>query len=400
LKFDNRKKKILILFSRIATVCLHLIIQLFAATSLTKSDFGQFALGKSIYQVYDHSHLGTRFSMDRLLPNSMRKEGLKYLFVCQLIIYLVSFIFSILWLILGYRDLIMILFIVAGFGYASINTFKVYVRGKGHYDSYLKLTLIIDVLITLISLIALVFGGLTGFAIAFAFSNIICFIFLNSNFLLPFLKLNLFSNIQEIQGFTTKIFQKGGVLFFNVVILYFVGSADRLVIAHFYDFETLGNYSFITLFFSLLVIIPSTFIEIQVKSLMKNSNSKYFTKFGLITLFVTIGCTVIALIILPFILTYLPDYEATYPDIKIISIGIAGFTISQIISFYYHSIDHRKWIITANAFSGLIYLTILIFLSNNQHSMTVLVFNKVSYYYILLASLVLIPYFKIAKIDK
>jgi O-antigen/teichoic acid export membrane protein len=372
--------QLIALFIRLVNVLLNTSLQFALAAFLSKEYFASLAISKSLFQSFDFAHLGVRNALDRLLPVIGYPFKAKVFYTSVIITLTAGSVLATFWICLGYHTLLDILFISAGLLYSVVNLYKVYHRSVFDFRRFNILSFFNDNVVVLAQLGGLFLWGYmgVGYSVLISYAVIVFFLFGKG-------KLKIFSFIfKHFESFKRTVrllFKFGFVLFLNSVLTFVVMIGDKLMVGNFYTKPVVADYVFVLMFQALMIMIPSTLIEVQISRLMANRNPWYYLKYCLLIQAVLI----IGLLALYFLYPYVAErffssYSHLRPMVIIAGFGALLSAPAQIFSVFYQAIDRRAIIFRSNLGAVIAYAIFFLAFCIKGMSIDYLIWAKNIYY--------------------
>lgn len=386
------KKKVITTLLLYFSTLITLFTQFYITSFFNKTDFLQYNVGKSIFQMYDLTDLGGRQALERLLPNSSNYKNIHYLFALNFIVTILSILLFITWIILDYRNYIYLTLSLSGVFYSLINSLKSYYRSNGDLASFSKLLILNDILLPIIPfLVLIIYKNIFFYCSAILLTYIVLYILV---YIKTFIKIFLF--IPKTFKYATKIIKNSYLLFLNTLFLMFSSTIDRLIINKYFH-NLAADFIFIFTLFSLVNIIPTSLIQVYIKDLIINTTKEYFSKFIQKTLLLAILINILIYILYPYIILFFPLYIQNLKILQLSLVGNVFYSIYAVLFYYFHSNDERMIILKSTIYStGFYYFMIFLLYYNNIKNINFLVSIKLSYYLIIIL-LLLISFLKYEK---
>jgi O-antigen/teichoic acid export membrane protein len=346
---------------------------------LTLEQLGTVTMAKVYFQFMDYSHLGMRMAIDRLSPIQTLQDNKITVKIAFFITFFVSIIYILFIYLFISQDIIILLFMIAGMFFALGNIFKAYYRAKESFTNMVIMTIIIAFIPLIGQLFFLFFYGYKGFIYGTFFLYILIFIIYMKYF-------NIFKNIKfyKINNKTKSMFNVGGLLFVNSIIVFIAFSIDKILLEYFKGRDVLGEYAIILFAFSMFLIIPNALAELLfpkiIKDIEKGIDTKIF-KYILYLLLPTILFLLIANVTMDYIIeNFMIKYISYLKNLHLISWSVLIFTITPV---YYHLLNahnERVKIIKANLYALLILFSYLFYAVNMEKNI-ILYFIVAKYIY-------------------
>lgn len=379
IKLNSRIRYILIyIIQNYFIQFLNVVYTIISVKYLSLRDYGRFNLAKSISNIFEYTHLGTRFTIDRKIPecDEFHKN----------IIFSISFysnlISSILVLIviffLGY-DIYYLVFCFTSIIFANINLCRIFFRANNKTKYFIKLTFLLNLTSISSQILGLIFFGLWGALILSLINNVLYFGYLLSQKL----KLLGIRSIKKWYFFYT--IDKGIILFLNALLSYLASSADRVIVNYFGGEEKVGIYSLIFLFYSFMMMVPNSIGEMMYPEFIKRKNNYKSLNNYIYKTTILFSATIILLYIIVIILIsptiniFFKQYVDIIHPMKLSCIAIFPNIFIPILYYYLFSQDKTKLILYSNFISIIIYWVFLLLALNNNYNNNFLALSKFIY---------------------
>lgn len=310
---------------------------------LTTSALGNLTIAKLWMQVFDYSHLGTRFSMDRLIPVDKSNKTT----LLSISIYITSivslFILAICWF-LNKTNIYIITYAIAGLVIALSNVFKAYYRANEELDKMFLIVLCLNLIpLSIITPLLYIFKNDKVIYLYGLIHIVILLLFIIRGNIFHIKQISL----QEFKKNYSSIFSLSSVLLINSLVVFTLMSIDRIFIDHKLGKEVLGEYSVILFVFSALMMIPSVLVELIYPRIVKNTVTTRRLLYVRETLFVFIP-TAIAVVITNYVINFFiirfTNYGYLSEYIHIILYGVIPYAFTGILFHVINSLD-KKWLI-------------------------------------------------------
>lgn len=364
-------------------VVLNIVLSILMMRMFDSALFGKISLGKSIFQSYEFSHLGTRFGLDRVLPHTKSLKKKSYLFASSFYFTLFcSLIFSLAWVLFDIKNVYFYsFFFIAGL-FSSLSTlYRVFYRTYTDKSVFISISFWILIFPILSQILAIYFWGLTGLLYSNFLTYLIVFIFCSIKY-----RISLKISIKSFKYYLKKIFSIGFFLFLSSIISFLALVGDRFIIAKYWGFSLVGDYSVIMFFFVAFTTLSTSYTELIMNKIILNRDPSYIIKQVKVVFILSIIFTIVAIPILPFFIEFLiPKYMHLVFLMQLILLGGIIYSVMPILNYYLHAIDKRKELLAINVVSTLIYFIGLFIVLNNFHDLKYLIYLKIFSFFLILA---------------
>lgn len=366
------------------TAALNVILNLLLVKGLSVENYGLISLGKTVFQTYEYSHLGIRFAFDRILPDIddslLRLHYFKVGFYYNL---LTSLIFSLFWVVYYRLNICFyIWFIIAGYIYSSIQLIRIYYRSFDNKLFFVKVSTISFLLPIISQIIMYYIWGYWGVGFGLLLANLIVLYLLRRVFdlksIFDFVNFNNFKNT----GF--KLINTGWILFITSMLSFFAVNGDRFFIERYWGLETVGCYSAVLLFPSLINIFSTSFVELIISKIIQKKSYKYVFINILLIIIVVAVCICSIYFVLPYILNnYLEKYAMLLTQIRYAIFLSLFVSVVPILEYYFHAIDLRKYILITQVISISVYFVLVFYVLYSYNNEIYALLNVKYVYYVL-----------------
>lgn len=356
---------------------------------LTLSELGLLNLAKSLASSFQYTHIGFRYALDRTLPEGKFEDNLKSIYVTLLLNSAISFVLFVFYCICYERNIYFISYILGGWLYATFSLIRIYYRGIGLIEYFVKITFISNLLVIAIPIIGVYLGSINGLFLSYLLITILL--------LLKYFPKKLFMcKINWDKKHVLKLFTTGFPIFISYVALFISDNLDKFVINHFLGIKAVGEFGIITLAYSLIMMLPSMVVELVFPDYIKLKESKNKIKRLLIN-HIFIGFTLIisslliTYLILPiFVNTFFSTYYYLIPEIKIIIFALLPYILISPIYCLLFANDNSLSISILNVFCLIIYLMLIYYFLANNYNLSYVIYSKIAYILIYLIGLIVL----------
>lgn len=356
---------------------------------LTLPELGLYNLAKSLSASFQYTHIGLRYSLDRTLPEGKIELNLKSTYFTLIVNSIVSLIlFTIYWFYYDY-NIYFICYILGGWLFATFSLVRIYYRGIGLVEYFVRITFISNLLVIAIPIFGVYLGGIKGLFISY--------LLITAALLFKFFPKNLF--IYKITWDKThfiKLYKTGFPVFVSYMALFISDNLDKFVINHFLGIKAVGEFGIITLTYSLILMFPSLIVELVFPQYIKFKNSKLKIKELLYKhiiigfILITISITVTYLILPILIDAFFPQYYYLSSQIKIIIFALVPYILISPIYCLLFANDKSVSISVVNVFCLFFYVTFVYYFLANNFSLTYVIYAKIVYVFVYLIGLLIL----------
>lgn len=389
------------LFINYLSILFNVVLNVLALRYLTTIDLGRYGMMKSIGASLDLANMGTRYTIDRKVPECNSSIS-KTLF--SIAIYINS-LFGLL-LIIAYSiytkfDFLYIGFSVASLFFVNINIIRVFYRASGEINAFLRYTFLVNVFVYGVQIIGLYFYGLYGLVISYLITNTMLFIYGVKN--------EMFVSVRDINiKFYYYSIKKSFVVYLNSLFVFFTASFDRLFINEYSNISVLGNYTAITFFLSFLLIVPSSISELVYPNIIKVRNNrnkllKVSLRCVMLISFVIVFVEILVYSLLPLITDlFFLKYHELISSMQLSTLAILPYCLIPILYYILFAMDRQKKILLSNFISVFLYYVFLYYILNYSFSYEKLALLKLlqSLIYMVVLLFFVIPIFVNINIKK
>jgi O-antigen/teichoic acid export membrane protein len=323
--------------------------------------YGKVSLGKSILHFFDISHLGTRYGLDRLLPETrLRSEKVaSEIFSAGFILNaFFSALLVIFWFFYEIKDVIFYCsFYISGFLYALITSYRIFFRAGNNKKTFIELTFISTFLISTAQLVAFLIFGINGYLISSIVSYFIVYIIVSKRY-----KIVVKVSLKRFIVITKTLFDKGWLLFISALISYLAIFGDRFFIAKYAGLTHVADFSVVMFFFSIFSIFATTYTDMIMNKIVCFKSIKFVLKESVQLFFLSACIAFLLYFFLPlFIDLVMPKYLRIIPYVNIILLFAIPYAILPVVNYYLQALDKRKQLLTTNIISTVVYFFLLLF---------------------------------------
>lgn len=351
----------------------------FTVKLLTLPELGLYNLAKSLSASFQYTHLGLRYSLDRLLPEGSEESNLKGLYITLITNTIVS-VGLFLFYIFSYNYSVFFLcYILGGCFFATFSLIRVYNRGIGKLDYFVYLTFVSNVAIIIIPFIGLYLKGENGMFLGYLLVSLALLIrYFPKKFFLGISK-------QVYKNNFLALFKLGFPIFVSNIAIFVGDNIDKFIINYFLGLDKVGEFGIISLVFSLILMLPSLIVELVFTDYIKQKDSKKDVRkimfkhilIGLLLIFVAITLVYFAL---PDILFFFfPHYFYLIPQIKIIVLAIIPYIFISPAYCLLFAHDQSTQVSVVNILGLILYFLVIYFLLLNKFTMEYVLYSKIGY---------------------
>lgn len=369
---------------------------LLLASKASPSEMGLYGIVRSLFSLLEFSHLGSRFGLDIVLPNESNKINNRFSLTVISLSLWISLLLSIVLTVL-YLNFYISIYLFASIFYYLCNNVRLSNRGYGNTDTFVKQSILINILPIASQIIFYFILGFPGIFYGFVFGSSALFYFNK----IDFISIIKFKIIKDDFFLLQK---KGMSLFITSLLLMTVVTLDRIFVSNYLGKEFTGFFTFISLFISSFSILPNSLSELLISSVVSNANDSKKVRDILVKNSLIIGIlTFIAIIACFFILGYVvsilfPKYLVILPELKLSLLFVLPAGLVSLLQYYLIANNGNKEILFINIVSFFVYYIFLFVILNYSaitNKLFYLIVNKVIYsflYFILIALFVFKKY--------
>jgi O-antigen/teichoic acid export membrane protein len=365
---------------------LNLVFSVLVIKLLSLPDIGKYNLAKGLSNGFQYASLSFRQAMDRRLPRSSEKVGASQLAVVILINTVISVLFLIAILVYYRFDLVFAIYCSGGLLFSVFSLYKIFYRGTGQLATFIQANIVVGVLSVVLPLTGVLLYGLTGLAIGYFLSCAAAVMYGRKYF-------GEFKKIVFHKPYIRKLFLAGLPLYLSSLFVFFGDYLDRFLIDSYINRSTVGEFSIVMLLYSVMILIPSSILEMTYPEYIRNKQySKRLKqiigrhlKINVISVGVAVGGVLAAL---PYVFRFFfPSYLYLLPYCYIICAAVVPYTIIPVLWSLLFSFDKGYSILRSSGFALFVYLLILGVMLENGTSFRTIIWLKVMFPYIYLCGL-------------
>lgn len=395
----NFKKLIQYSSSNLIIQGLNLLFSVLVVRLLSLTDLGKYNLAKGLAFGFQYASLSFRYGLDRRFPRTNQELAASQLttVICINIIVGVLFFSG----ILSYYgfDIVFVLYCLGGLLFSIFSLYKIFFRGTDQFRLFVQSNIVAGSSVIIAPLIGLFIYGLIGLAAGYL---VACFI---TTWIYGRKYFHLFKAVRIKRKFLKKIFFLGLPLYISSFFIFCGDYLDRFMIDYFIGRDAVGEFSIIMLLYSVMILVPSSILEMAFpeyvrmkhdKTELKRVIQRHF-KINIITVFIIIICTVIAL---PYVFKWLfPKYLYLVEHCYVICMALLPQAIIPVLWALLFSFDKGYSLLWSSGLALVVYLLTLLLMLNSGVSFGIIVWSKVMFSYIYLAGLLYsVVRFKLHKI--
>lgn len=379
-QFSHSKKVKYVFYNYLGQI-MNAINSIIIRIVLPPTIMGDYAFLQMIYSYFDLSHLGLRFSIDKLLPIEKNEEkkirifsvGISY----SILFSIIAYIFTLIIIIILYRRNTRIIFgliiLEAASFFMNITNFKkAFFRANEVIDAMNFFAIVYINLSSLLKIIFVLLFKYWGVVFAYFLSNFLFFLIFNKKFTLKF-------RFNFDKKFFIQIFSIGFPLFLNSLVTMTYIQIDKWAALIFMGKDTLGFYSTPLLFANFMLILPNSLSEVFfpriIKSFQKGKEEliTYVKKLSLYLVGLNILVSLFVSIIIPYVVNwFLPEYVNTILAAQIIVFSSIPVMINSIIYYSLIALNKHNTIFIINTISLFISMVFVFTLTYIFQSLVIL----------------------------
>jgi len=177
-KNKNLKSISIYVLQNYFTQFLNVVFTILSVRLLSISDLGKLSLSRSLGAFFEYTHLGTRFTIDRKIPECNLIHKSIIFSVSFYINFATSFIVFGTILIFGKLDYFYWIFCLSSIAFANINLIRVYYRANGESNFFIRLSFFLNISSICMQTLGLLLWGIWGIVILSILNNSIYLIYL------------------------------------------------------------------------------------------------------------------------------------------------------------------------------------------------------------------------------
>ncbi|WP_157607632.1 oligosaccharide flippase family protein [Runella limosa] len=354
---------------------------------LTLPELGVFNLGKSLAGSFQYTHIGFRYSLDRLLPEGDLESNLKNMRMTLIINSVISLVLFIVYCFVYSFNFFFLCYVLGGWFFATFTLARIYKRGIGQLDSFIRLTFISNLLVIIVPLLGMVIGGVNVLFISYLFISLFLLIRYFPQKL--FLAKKRYSKTDFF-----KLLKIGIPIYISNIAIFIGDNIDKFLINYFLGLKAVGEFGIVTLFYSVILMLPSLVVELSFPEYIKEKKSKKEIKKLTFRHLVIGGVLIISAIvlsyfILPFILNmFYSKYNYLEPLIKLIVLALIPYIFISPTYCLLFANDQSSKISFVNIFALLFYFLIVYLLLKNKYGLEYIIYAKICYSFLLSIGLI------------
>ena len=356
---------------------------------LTLPELGLFNLAKSLASSFQYTHIGFRYALDRTLPEGKIEYNLKSTYITLIINSLVSLILFIVYCIFYNYNIYFILYILGGWVFATFSLIRIYYRGVGLTDYFVRITFTSNLLIIVIPIFGIYLGNIKGLFISY--------LLITTVILLKYFPSNLYTyKFAWDKIHILKLFKTGFPIFISYIALFISDNLDKFVINHFLGIKSVGEFGIITLAYSSILMLPSLIVELVFPDYIKLKESKSEIRGLLVKHIVTgflliISSIIVTYLILPiFINTFFPKYYYLNSEIKMIVFALIPYILISPFYCLLFANDKSVNVSVLNVFCLILYLIFTYYFLANNYNLLYVIYSKIAYVFMYLIGLIIL----------
>lgn len=365
------------LSSSVVIQILNFILSFVAIKFLSTNNLGKFNIAKSISGSLLYANLGLRYALDRRLPKSKNEKLNRYSLKVTLIINaFISSLILLAFLTIYNFDKVYLIFGIGGFFVSSFTILRIYFRARSEFKLFINSSFVGGTIPILAQIIGVLIWKLNGIIYGYLFANILVFIIYQRK-----VKLDWFTVINKFL-YIKKLFKAGVLMYLTNLFVFFASNYDKILIERYRGLDTVGEYSIVTLIYTMSLLIPGAILEILLPEYVKAKNNfksilishlKYLTPLVIFFL-------VLSFWLLPYIVKFIfVEYIYLIDSMRLSIFGIIPYlVISPIYGVFFANNKHR-FILISNVSATTLFFAILWFGLENNFSFYQLVWLKISY---------------------
>jgi len=335
-------------------------------------------LAKSLGGSFQYANLGLRYSLDRKLPLGKDYYNRKQLQVCFLVQAIISVIICGIYLLMYGFNMVYMIYYVGGAVFAAFSLIRIYYRGIGKTDLFIKSSLWSGILTVIFPIIGLYFWSIYGLVIGYLLATVLVFVI--------YLDKSIFHNFyyKPSSRYLFSFFKIGFPFLLTNVMLFLADNLDKFIINYYLNIEAVGEYAIITLVYTLSLMIPATVLEIMISEFVKNRQERglkgIYKKHTLILIGLITSFVLTSYILMPFLVhIFFPKYDYLVGEMRLILFALVPYIIISPIYGVLFALDKRKQILSANVLAIIGYFTLLFYCLSTHHGLLYVVYCKIAY---------------------
>lgn len=385
--------------SNIIIQALNLVFSVIVIRLLSLPDLGKYNLAKGLALGFQYASLSFRYGLDRRLPRTSETVGASQLTTVIFINTVIAGLFLLCILFLYRFDLVFALYCTGGLVFSVFSLYKIFFRGTGQLKAFVQSNLVAGLSTILLPLAGLWWNGLTGLAAGYFIACIVTTIAYGKKYF------SLFSKIRFHRPYLQKLFFVGLPLYISSLFVFCSDYLDRFMIDFFLNRETVGEFSIVMLLYSVMILVPSSILEMTYPDYIRKKGSasalKQIIGRHLKINLVAVGLVVAGVVIaLPLVFEMLfPRYLYLVPYCYTICLAVIPSVVIPVLWSLLFSFDKGYSILWSSGIALTAYLIVLLILLMKKAPFGLLIWSKVMFSYLYLAGLLFyIIRFKLHKI--
>ncbi len=364
----------------ISSVLFNALTVFVIASRCSVEDLAVYGVVKAFFSIFEFSHLGTRFGMDLVIPQSDDNDFKKNI---RSSVSLFSLLVSLLFLLLFFFEnkSVDIFFFLVGLVLINfVSTSRFYYRSSGEILIFIRLSFYLSAILPFVVSVSTLLFNMKGFL----YSHFVVGLFLLyicKEFI--FFKLNYFK-----YSLILNLFKKGFVLSVITFVAVSMNTMERIILKNIFNEIDLGYYTFIFTLVSLFYVAPSAINDLYMSKIF-NSKKTDLSQIALfknlkINLFITICTLIIAFLLLDyFINLFFIKYSKIIDLIKIALFSVIPLSILAVLQNYLLGLGKDKIVVLVNVVIFILYFS-LVFLLKKMLNIQMLIIVKVIVYFLYL----------------